>query len=542
MIVSNFDLLSVGITAAGIGILGFTIFFNNPSSITNRTFLIFSLITVAWSIANYLQYQPSSSPEVGLWIVRIIAFLGCWHAFTFFQLCYVFPENKAKFTWEYFFIVIPLVAITSFLTLTPLVFRTVTGTSSSGAVTAIQNGPAIALFGVLSFLLIVSGIGILIWKVRQKTGLERNRIAMIGFGTFLTFICIVTFNLILPAAYDDARFLPLSALFIFPFIACTAYAIFRYGLLDIKVLTTEIVAFLLSTATLVEVLFSQSGIELLFYISVFGLVLAFSILMVQSVIKEVRQRELIEQQEKALEIANRQQEVLLHFISHEVKGYLTKSEAAFAAIVEGDYGTISDPLKAMTAAALDEVRRGVSTVMDLLEASNLKSGAVSYKMLPLNFRTLVEKIVEEQRPAAYEKRLGLDVQIADGAYVMRGDEEKLREHVIRNLIDNAIKYTPAGIVRIKLSDGDRKIHFSVQDSGVGITPEDMTKLFTEGGHGKDSIKVNVHSTGYGLFIAKQIVDAHSGKIWAESDGQGKGSRFVVEFHSIESGQKQGIAS
>jgi signal transduction histidine kinase len=57
----------------------------------------------------------------------------------------------------------------------------------------------------------------------------------------------------------------------------------------------------------------------------------------------------------------------------------------------------------------------------------------------------------------------------------------------------------------------------------------MQKLFTEGGHGTDSRKVNVDSTGYGLFIAKSVVDAHHGRIWAESDGAGKGSRFVVEL-------------
>lgn len=230
-----------------------------------------------------------------------------------------------------------------------------------------------------------------------------------------------------------------------------------------------------------------------------------------------------------LEVINKQQENLLHFISHEIKGYLTKSEAGFAAITEGDYGAISDQLKTMSTAALADVRKGVATVMDILDAANLKKGTVTFKKTAFDFRVAVQTIVAEQQAAAREKNLTIDVQVAEGKYRMEGDEEKIREHVIRNLIDNAIRYTPKGTVHVELSDGDGKIHFSVKDSGVGITPEDMKNLFTEGGHGKDSIKVNVHSTGYGLFIAKEVVEAHGGKIWAESEGQGKGARFVVEF-------------
>ena len=108
--------------------------------------------------------------------------------------------------------------------------------------------------------------------------------------------------------------------------------------------------------------------------------------------------------------------------------------------------------------------------------------------------------------------------------------------MLKNIIEKGVKYTPPGTIRVELTDGDPstplrtgKINFSVQDSGVGITPEDKQNLFTEGGHGKDSVKINVHSTGYGLFIAKQVVEAHGGKIWAESEGQGKGSKFIVEF-------------
>jgi signal transduction histidine kinase len=112
---------------------------------------------------------------------------------------------------------------------------------------------------------------------------------------------------------------------------------------------------------------------------------------------------------------------------------------------------------------------------------------------------------------------------------VNGDKDKIVRHVMRNVIDNSIKYTEQGSVTVTLARIDGKAQMVVQDTGVGITTEDMSHLFTEGGHGKDSIKINVHSTGYGLYIAKQIVDAHGGSIRAESEGAGKGSRFTIQL-------------
>lgn len=232
---------------------------------------------------------------------------------------------------------------------------------------------------------------------------------------------------------------------------------------------------------------------------------------------------------KELEAANRAQENLLHFISHEIKGYLAKSEAGFAAIIEGDYGEISAELKVMAAAALAEVRKGVTTVMDILDASNLKNGTVAFNKKQFDLLKGVEAVVIELRKAAEDKSLGLYLETTLQSLLVDGDEDKIVKHVIRNIIDNSIKYTPTGSVIVKLTKEGTTARIVVEDTGVGITPKDMSHLFTEGGRGKDSIKVNVHSTGYGLYIAKQIVEAHGGHIRAESDGAGKGSRFIVEL-------------
>src|SRR3989344_327201 len=97
---NNTDLLSVGMAVTAIGILGFVVFFNNRKSITNRSFLFFSLATIAYGILNYINYQVTSLIQI-LWFLRLTLFFAIWHAFSFFQLFYVFPKEKTVFPLYY---------------------------------------------------------------------------------------------------------------------------------------------------------------------------------------------------------------------------------------------------------------------------------------------------------------------------------------------------------------------------------------------------------------------------------------------------------
>ena len=166
---------------------------------------------------------------------------------------------------------------------------------------------------------------------------------------------------------------------------------------------------------------------------------------------------------------------------------------------------------------------------DILDASNLKKGTISFNKKQFDLLKGIEAAVMELQETAQAKSLTLNFQSSVVSLPIEGDEEKLIKHVVRNVIDNSIKYTPTGSVTVNLSEEGNVARIVVEDTGIGITPEDMANLFTEGGRGKNSIKVNVHSTGYGLYIAKQIVEAHGGHIKAESAGEGKGSRFVIEL-------------
>jgi signal transduction histidine kinase len=280
----------------------------------------------------------------------------------------------------------------------------------------------------------------------------------------------------------------------------------------------------LTAFSFVNVVYSTSLSEVLVNVTAFVVILIGSI-------KIVRDTLTLQELAESLAATNERQEGLIRFISHEVKGFLTKDMGAFAALDEGDFGKLPDELSPFVKRALAQARDSVSSVMDILKASNMKKGTTAYQMAPFDLDALARDIVLKAQPFAEEKKLQLSysADAAGAPYTLTGDRTEIGDHVLRNLIENSINYTPTGSIAVSLKKENGKLIFAVKDTGVGITDEDKARLFTEGGHGKDSQTINVHSTGYGLFIAKNIVVAHKGSIRAESAGAGSGSTFIAEF-------------
>ena len=103
------------------------------------------------------------------------------------------------------------------------------------------------------------------------------------------------------------------------------------------------------------------------------------------------------------------------------------------------------------------------------------------------------------------------------------------KQVLTNLVDNAIKYTPTGSVTVTIEKKDTVARLTITDTGVGIPPEEIGLLFEKFKRARGANKVNTTGTGLGLYVAKQLTEGNAGKIWVESDGAGKGSRFIVEL-------------
>ena len=243
----------------------------------------------------------------------------------------------------------------------------------------------------------------------------------------------------------------------------------------------------------------------------------------------VRLYKQVEDLNRELEIANEGQANLLHIINHQIKGYLAKARNIFSELLsEPSYGPVYLAAQPMLEEGFNSLTEGVDFVTDFLIASNIEKGTFVYNMQSVDLKKLVTEVIEKEIEAAKEKGLSLDLRVADGGYNIKGDASQLGQ-AVKNLIDNSIRYTPKGGLTINLSRVDNKILLAVKDTGVGISNDLKPKLFTKGGRGKDSLKVNVNSTGFGLSFVKGVVEAHQGRVWADSTGPDQGSTFYVEL-------------
>ncbi len=529
----NLDLLSVGIAVAGIGVLGFSVFFNNRKSITNKSFLYFSVLTIIWSIENYLAYQITI-PNTSLWLFRLVISIAVWHSFFFFQMAYVFPKEKADFKWWYKFILVPIVFVTSILNLTPFVFSKIAAVSTNGEIAKIQNGPAIILFGLTVAFLVIGAIIQFSRKTLNAVKEEKRQFQFVLIGTFITFLLLMIFNFILPAFFDNPRFIALGGVFIFPYVVFTSYAIIRHHLLNIKIITTEILAFVLAIVSFYEVIISQGLLLIILRSGIFFLVFSFGILLIRSVRKEVEQRERLEILTKQLESANTKlieldklKSEFLSFASHQVKSPMAVVKGYAELIADGTYGTVTDEVKDKAQKIKESADRMIALVNNLLDERKIEEGKMDFKFEQVDIAKIVGSMVEEFKGIATKKGLDMQFESTIPSLIIKADEQKIRQ-VIQNLIDNSIKYTEKGFVKVKLEDKGDSVLISVSDSGRGISPELQKKLFQQFVR-DETTKREIQGTGLGLYIAKQIVEAHHGNIWTESVGEGKGSQFYVRL-------------
>jgi signal transduction histidine kinase len=262
-------------------------------------------------------------------------------------------------------------------------------------------------------------------------------------------------------------------------------------------------------------------------------------LLIKSVYREVEQREKIQLLAADLEKANvrlteldRQKSEFVSFATHQLRSPLTAMKGYASMILEGDMGVLPKEAKDGISRIFDSANTLTSIVDDYLNITRIELGSMKYAFETIDLKTLVEDTLAELKPNIEKSGLKFTFNAENNGtdYRTTADRDKLKQ-VIANLIDNSMKYTPSGSVAISLSfdHAKDKLILKLKDTGIGIAPEILPHLFQKWSRADNANKTNIKGTGLGLFVAKQMIEAHHGTIRAESEGEGKGSTFVVEL-------------
>jgi len=218
-------------------------------------------------------------------------------------------------------------------------------------------------------------------------------------------------------------------------------------------------------------------------------------------------------------------ESLIRDVAHELKTPASKFEMVvhwFESEMEKDeglkkYAELIEMMKSNTG-------RLMSTITSIMDLSKLESGALQITKTELDLNELIESVARDLEPLCGQKGIELSVKPAPEKLTLQGDRDMLYRLFV-NLISNSIKFAPGGKITVKSYKQLGDIFVEVSDTGIGIAPEDLESIF-ERFVQKTASSMGI---GVGLTICRDIASLHNAKIWAESEGLGKGSTFKVEF-------------
>lgn len=499
-------------------------------SASSLLFFLISWVTVFWAAANYASTNLTfSHPEV---IIRLVLFFAAPHSLLLLLFVLNFPYEKLIVPKKWLYWILGLMALAMAAAASPYVFTSAEVIDGRVVPTPGFLMPFYALIIMSSLLL---SFTIMIRKYFKADSLLKVQWRFMILGVFSSYFFLIFTNFILVTFFKNTFFVNFAPLFMLPYFFGTAYAIVRHRLLNVKTITTEVMVFLIIGVSLFEIFISDNFTELILRIAGFLVLFIFSTFLIQNVLREVEERERYEMVTKELanandelEKANRLKSEFVSFASHQLKSPLAVIKGYADLIADGSYGVAPQGVYDTAVKIKNAANRLVVLLDDFLNIKRIEEGTLEYTFEERNLVEFVKNIVSDYGPIAKEK--GLDLQFASTAQELKAkiDTSKMRQ-VIQNLLDNSVKYTDRGYINVSVGrDGDH-ILIIITDTGRGISPEFIPKLFERFHREMATGKRQVEGSGLGLFIAKQIVSGHHGDVRAESPGEGKGSTFYIRL-------------
>ena len=501
--------------------LAFLVYRNNPQEKISKLFILMTAAMLLWvNFAFLARAVGESQINQSLFYIKIAWFVTPL-LFTFLALLTIhIVEKKEKYKF-----------LNKIVLLIGIISASITGfTNLIIEGTKFENGGLIVLYGkgMLPFLIAVlflmgATLYPLLKKYFEKGKREKKKLEFFLIGILIFYIANFIFNIALPIKFKVSQYYYIgdySTIFLLGF---TAYAIVKHKLFDVKIILTTTLVGLIAVLLALDALFftTNFSVQVLKAASL-SLFLFFGYYLIKSVKEEVKRRE-------EAEILSRAKSEFISMASHQLRTPLTVIKGYVAMILDGSYGKIKPETKKVLGNISISTERLVKIIEDLLNISRIELGKMDLERNPTDIKEMIDNICQEIKIKAKEKNLELVWKKPKSQMPkLNIDELKIRQ-VVYNIVDNAIKYTEKGKVKIDLSRKNSDLVINISDTGRGFSKKDNTKLFELFSRGEAGTDTFVEGTGMGLYVAKKFVTLHKGKIWAESKGKNKGSAFHIEL-------------
>ncbi|WP_135612803.1 PAS domain S-box protein [Methanococcoides sp. AM1] len=230
-----------------------------------------------------------------------------------------------------------------------------------------------------------------------------------------------------------------------------------------------------------------------------------------------------------LKTLDRMKDQFLSNVSHELKTPLTSIKGYTELISEESLGPLTDKQKEVETTVLRNAERLKRLVESLLFISRVQSGNVKYVFEPTSIAEIIDMTLLDLKIQIDQNKLNVKRRIPDNLPLINGDKDKLTD-MITNIVDNSIKFTPeGGTLTCTVIEEEEYLHIILKDTGIGIPPDLIPMLFQRF-YQIDATRTRKYGgTGLGLYICKEIVTAHKGKVWAKSEGENKGTEIHIQL-------------
>jgi len=232
----------------------------------------------------------------------------------------------------------------------------------------------------------------------------------------------------------------------------------------------------------------------------------------------------------SLKRVDRMKSEFVALVSHELKAPLATIQQMVYFLADGSMGPVNETQSGTLARVQARLEELLDLVKNLLDMSKLEAGTLRFDMAPIHVLPIVNKCLQDMDVAAKSKKIALSLTADENLPQVMGDSKGL-ETVIKNLVGNAIKYTLEGSVSVAVHHRMGQLILTVQDTGIGIPPEELPKIFEKFYRVKDGKAKWVTGTGLGLSITLNIVERHGGRIDVQSVYE-QGTTFKVTLPAL----------